>query len=86
MRNRVFQTNRARNCQEFEASRKFRCTETERVPQLRSDEISTQNGESKSHSDQTQESPDKVESLKYAIFWDFEIATSSGLSHVPVNL
>ena len=48
MRNRAFQEDRARNCQEIEELRRICCTEAERARQLRSDELSTQKEEGKS--------------------------------------
>ena len=42
MRNRIFQENRARRCQEFEELRRICCEETVRASQARIDELSMQ--------------------------------------------
>ena len=42
MRNRTFQDDRARYCQDIEELRRICCTEAERARQLRTDEFCTQ--------------------------------------------
>ena len=44
MRNGLFQESCARNCQEIEELRRVGCEETDRARQLRSDELSMQQG------------------------------------------
>ena len=67
MRNRVFQEDRARSCQEIEELRRMCCAEAERARRLRIDELSAQKEESKSTVNQLmvqiQELQDKVNSL-----------------------
>ena len=74
--------------QEIEELRRICCTEAERARQLRIDELSTQEEESKSTVDQfmaqIQELQDKVNSPSDAReFYDPETVRSSGLLHVP---
>ena len=45
MRSKLFQEHHARDCQEFEESRKFCCEQAERVRQLEIDELSMQKKE-----------------------------------------
>ena len=74
--------------QEIEEMKEMCCTGVERAKQLRIDEPSTQEKESKSAVNQLmvqlQELQDNVNSLSDAReFCDPETASSSGLSHVP---
>ena len=88
MRNRSFQEDRARNCQEIEELRRICCAEAERARQFKYDELSVQQRENPSAVSQLltqiQELQDKVKSLNDAKeFYDPETASSSALSHFP---
>ena len=87
-RNRAFQEDRARDCQETEELRRICCAEADRARQLKYDEPSTQKEDNPSAVNQfmvqIQELQDKANFLTDAKeFDDLETASSSGLSHVP---
>ena len=88
MKNRAFQENRARSCQEIEELQRICCAEADRARQLRINELSTKKEERKSTVNQLmlqiQELQDKMNSRNDAEeFYDPETASSSGFSHVP---
>ena len=88
MTNRVFQENRARDCQTNEKLRRYFCEETDRARHLRIDELSMQKERNPSIVSQLlthiQDLQNKVNSLTDARdFYDPETASSSGASHVP---
>ena len=77
-----------RSLPDIEALKKLCCTEAEGAKQLRIDELSTQENESKSTLNQLlvqiQELQDRVNSLSDSReFYDPETASSSGSPHVP---
>ena len=89
-RNRAFQEDRARDCQETEELRRICCAEADRARQLKYDEPSTQKEDNPSAVNQfmvqIQELQDKVNSLTDAKeFHDPETASSTGLSSFIVN-
>ena len=88
MRNKAFQEDRPRNCQDIEELRRICCAEDERFRLLKYDELSMQQREDASTVNQLlaqiQALQDKMNSLNDAKeFNDPETANSSGLSHVP---
>ena len=82
MRNKAFQEDRARDCQEMLKFQRICCAEAERARQLRIDELSMQQKENPSSVNQLtvqiQELQDKVNALTA----NRDTASSSGLSHV----
>ena len=87
MRNRIFQENRARDCQEIEELRRISCEERDGARQWRNDELCTQQEKNLSTVSQLltpiQEIQNKVNSLNDARdSYDPETASSSGASHV----
>ena len=88
MRNRIFQENRARDCQEIEELRRICCEETDRARQMRIDESSMRQERNPSSVSQLltqiRDMQNTVNSLTDAReFYDPETASSSGMSHVP---
>ena len=88
MRDKAFQEDRARECQEVEELRRICCAEAHRARQLKYDELSTQQKENPSTLNllmvQIQKLQDKVNSFNDAKeFCDPETASSSGLYHIP---
>ena len=88
MKNRAFQENHARSCQEIEELQRICCAEADRARQLRINELLTKKEERKSTVNQLmlqiQELQDKMNSGNDAEeFYNPETASSSGFSHVP---
>ena len=88
LRNRVFEEDRARDCQEIEEWRKICCEDTDRARQARIDELpglQERNPTTVSQlMTQIRELHNKVNSLSDArIFYDPESGSSSGATHVP---
>ena len=75
-RNRLFQENHARDCQEIEELRRICCEEIEQARQARSEELSMQQ--------RRNPTTVKVNSLSDAReYYDLESGSSSGATHVP---
>ena len=88
LRNRLFQEDHARDCQEIEKLRIIRCEETDRARQARNDELSVHQERNPATASQLmtqiRELQDKVNSLSDAReFYDPESGSSSGVTHVP---
>ena len=88
MRNRLFRENKAKDCQEKEASRRFFCEEADRARQARNDELSLRQERNPTTASQLltqiQDLQNKVNSLSDArANYDPEAASSSGATHVP---
>ena len=88
LRNRLFQEDHARDCQESEELRRICCEEANRARQARIDELSTHQERNPTTVTQLltliQELQNKVNSLSDAKeFYDPESARSSGATHVP---
>ena len=88
LRNRLFQEDHARDCQELEELRRICCEETDRARQATIDELSMHQERNPSTVSQLmaqlRELPNKVNSLSDAReFYDPESGSSSGATHVP---
>ena len=88
LRNRLFQENRARDCQEIEELRSICCEEAGGARQARSDELSLQQERNPRTVGQIMaqiwEVQNRVDSLSDAReFYDPESGSSSGATHVP---
>ena len=88
MRNRLFQENHARDCQEIEELRSICCEEANRARQARIDELSMHQERNpttvRQMMAQVQGSQNKVNSVSDAReFYDPDSGSSSGASHVP---
>ena len=88
LKNRLFQENRARDCQEIEELRKICCEETHQARQARSEGLSLQQQKNPATVNQMmaqiQDLQNKANSLSDAReFYDSESKSSSGATHVP---
>ena len=88
LRNRLFQENHARDCQEIEELRRTCCEEIDQPRQARSEELSMQQRSNPTivcqMMAQIQDLQSKVNSLSGAReFYDPESGSSSGATHVP---
>ena len=88
LRNRLFQEDQARDCQEIEELRRICCEETDQARQARIEELSMQQQRHPTTVSQMMaqilDLPNKVNSLSDAReFDDPESGTNSGSTHVP---